>query len=160
MKRIACTLLLLSITLAAHGEALRLSEPVERGDGYEVYGAPLADASPGAGLAETLARAEDLEGQPVRVTTRVAKVCQKKGCFFIATEGAASARVTFADYGFFIPTDSGGKTVTLVGTLSRQALSPERAAHYAQDLGEAPPEAAAPREEYAIVATSVLIPSS
>ncbi len=158
MNRLTLFLSLLIMSFAVGADALRLSEPVESTDRYEVFGAPLDDKRPGLGLRELVAREDELDGRTVRVTTRVAKVCQKKGCFFVATEGALTARITFADYGFFVPTDSGGKEVTLVGTFSRQALDPARAAHYAQDLGEAPPTGPQAAFEYAIVATSVLVP--
>ena len=97
--------------------------------------------------------------QEVLVETRIAKVCQKKGCFFVAQEGPSTARVTFKDYGFFIPTDSGGKNVVLLGTFSRKTVSQEQAEHYAADLGEtvvATPE----KFEYSIVASAVKIPKS
>ena len=104
-------------------------------------------------------------GELVRVldrgllATRIAKVCQKKGCFFVATEGALTARVSFKDYGFFIPTDSGGKDVVLQGKFSRESVSKAEADHYAEDLGEATasnPE----RFQYSIVATAISIPRS
>lgn len=157
MNRLAACLALLFATSAV-AEPLRLSEPVEASDAWEVFGAPMADTSAGLSLEALIEREDEFAGKEVRVTTRVAKVCQKKGCFFIATEGATAARVTFADYAFFVPTDSGGKEVTLVGTFQRSALSAEQAAHYAEDLGEAPPADPAPGFEYGIVATSVLIP--
>ncbi len=152
---LAVCLSVLAAPLSA--DTIRLSEPVESTPEWEVFGVAMSDKQPGLGLKELIAREDEFEGQEVRVTTRVAKVCQKKGCFFIATEGAASARVSFADYSFFVPTDSGGKDVTLVGTFSRQPLPAERAAHYAEDMGEAPPDNP-PAFEYAIVATSVLVP--
>ena len=97
--------------------------------------------------------------QEVLVETRIAKVCQKKGCFFVATEGASTARVTFKDYEFFIPTDSGGKDVLLLGTFSRKSVSKEQAEHYAADLGEK--AAVVPEKfEYSIVASAVKIPRS
>jgi hypothetical protein len=108
------------------GDAIRLSEPVEVTDTHEVFGAPvgrLADATP---LAEIIAASERHDGREVRATARVSQVCQKKGCFFIAQDGDAVARVTFADYGFFVPTDSGGKDVTIVGIFRPQG--PERGA--------------------------------
>jgi hypothetical protein len=86
-----------------------------------------------------------------------AKVCQKKGCFFVAQHEADTVRVTFKDYGFFIPTDSGGKTVLLAGNFQRKALSREEAEHLAEDLGEEAPKDV-PDFEYAIVATGVSIP--
>jgi len=66
--------------------------------------------------------------------------------------------VRFQDYGFFIPTDSAGKTVTLAGTISRVELSPEQVAHFAEDLGEAAPAPAMAEFEYQIMATAVRIP--
>ena len=138
------------------GGVVRLSEPVEVTDSYEIFGAPLPDSGDPIGLDELLGNSEQYLGQEVLVSTRIAKVCQKKGCFFVAQEGAMSARITFKDYGFFIPTDSGGKQVTLVGTLSRKAVSAEQAEHYAKDLGETP-TADAPAFEYAIVASAVKI---
>ena len=150
-------LLAFSFTAHAETETTRLSEPVETGDGYEVFGAALPDKSPGLSLQEAISREEQLAGQEVRISTRISKVCQKKGCFFVASEGASWARITFTDYGFFIPTDSGGKQATLVGTISRRTLTPEQAAHYAKDLSGETSEVEPPGFEYQIVATSVLI---
>jgi hypothetical protein len=65
--------------------------------------------------------------------------------------------VTFKDYGFFIPTNAGGKTVRVAGVLTRSEVSDKEARHYADDLGEAAGRAA-PRQEYVIIATSVRIP--
>ena len=82
----------------------------------------------------------------------------KKGCFFIARDWDTMARVTFKDYGFFIPTDSADKQVILSGTFSRSQLSAEQADHYASDLGVSGLEAAIPQFEYLIVANSIRIP--
>lgn len=154
---LAFTFLFTNAPLLA-AETIRLSEPVEVTETSEVFGAALDDKSPGLSLKQLLADQDALDGKEVRVTTRVAKVCQKKGCFFIATEGAASARVSFVDYSFFVPTDSGGKEVTLVGTFKRQMLDAAQAAHYADDVGDSAPANTEPVMEYAIVATSVIIP--
>ena len=139
----------------ALADSLRLSEPVEVAETYEVFGAPMPDKRHGLALSAVIARSAEFEGQTVRITTEVAQVCQKKGCFFIASDGPDWARITFANYGFFLPTDSAGQRATLVGTFSRQPLSYEQAAHYAEDLGEPAPTSADPAFEYAIVAKSV-----
>lgn len=141
---------------AAESEVVRLSEPVDSGASYETFGARVPESGAALTLGELIANSEDHLGNEVMVNTRIARVCQKKGCFFVAQEGAVSARITFRDYGFFIPTDSGGRDVTLVGILSRKPLSVEEAQHYARDLGEAEP-VDAPAFEYAIVATAVKI---
>jgi hypothetical protein len=147
-----CTLL-----CAQAGEPIRLSEPVEVTATHETFGAPLPPSMEVQSLASVVEHADDYLQKNVALNTRIAKVCQKKGCFFVATDGAISARVTFKDYEFFIPTDSGGKDVELVGTFDRKTLDPKRAAHYAKDLGEEP-AAQPPAYEYVIVASAVRIP--
>ena len=161
MKRKILIVLSLSLALAAAtasaGEVVRLSEPVAVTDTHEVFGAPLPESGEVVGVGELVENSENCQGKDVLVETRIAKVCQKKGCFFVAQEGADTVRVTFRDYGFFIPTDSGGKTVTLAGTFSKKPVSREEAEHHAEDLGEEVPETV-PEFEYSIVATGVAIP--
>ncbi len=151
---IACALFAVSSHAA---DVVRLSEPVTQTATHEVFGAPMPSMDAVQTLGQLVADSERYLDQDVVLKTRIAKVCQKKGCFFVATDGATTARVTFKDYEFFIPTDAGGKTVALAGTFGRKALSAEQAAHYAKDLGDEP-GAAAPKFEYVIVATSVSIP--
>jgi hypothetical protein len=134
---------------------IRLSEPVAVTETHETFGAPMPDGAP-ITLQSALAAGDAHLGHPIVIETEIVEVCQKKGCFFIARSGDATARVTFADYGFFIPTDAGGKRVTLAGTLTREALDEEKAKHLAEDLGR-PGDMLDPFE-YAIVATSVRIP--
>lgn len=94
----------------------------------------------------------------VFIQTKVNKVCQMDGCFFIAVDGDLTARVTFKDYGFVIPTNSTGKEVFLEGILSRKIISEKQAKHFAEDLGEETDKIVGDQAEYSIVATSVLIP--
>lgn len=145
--------------MVSAGEVVRLSEPVLVTDTHEVFGSPLPESGEMLKIGELIENSASYQGRDVLVSTRIAKVCQKKGCFFVAQHGAETVRVTFKDYGFFIPSDSGGKTVTLAGTFARKRLSPEQAAHIAEDMGEAPP-GNPPAFEYAIVATAVSIPKT
>ena len=144
---------------AGNNEVIRLSEPVAQTATHEVFGAMLPDSGSPLSLVELVEDNDKYQDQEVLLATRIAKVCQKKGCFFVATEGALTARVSFKDYGFFIPTDSGGKDVVLLGTYSRKTVSKEEADHYAEDLGESAasnPE----RFQYSIVASAISIPRS
>lgn len=150
---------LASTTFADEDGVKRLSEPVEVTSSYEVFGATLPDGGTPLSLGELVKDNDKYQDQEVLLETRIAKVCQKKGCFFIAQDGATTARVSFKDYGFFIPTDSGGKDVVLLGTFSRKSVSKEEAEHFAEDLGETAtpnPE----RFQYSIVASAVKIPRS
>ena len=126
---------------------------------YEAFGSPLPAVEQSLGVAELVANSERYQGQEVVVSTRIAKVCQKKGCFFVASEGAASVRISFEDYSFFIPTDSGGKQATVAGVFERKAVSEEQARHLAEDLGEEAPASVA-AFEYSIVASGVRISKS
>lgn len=142
------------------GKVIRLSEPVEVTDTYEVFGSRIEQMGDVMRLSQVVEEEEVFADKEVFVTARVAKVCQKKGCFFVAQDGDAVARVTFVDYSFFVPTDSGGKDVTIVGTFGRKLLSEEKARHYAQDEGADAAAVVGPRMEYSIVATSVIVPKS
>jgi hypothetical protein len=142
---------------AADSGVKRLSEPVAATETHEIFGAMLPEGGTPLSLGELVENNDKYQDKEVLLATRIAKVCQSKGCFFVAQEGANTARVTFKDYGFFIPTDSGGKDVVLLGTFARKSVSKEQAEHYAADLGE--PAAADPAQfEYSIVASAVKIP--
>ncbi len=134
----------------------RLSEPVAVTATHEVYGAILPDQGNSISLSELIEKSEKYQDQEVLVETRITKVCQKKGCFFVATEGATTARISFKDYGFFIPTDAGGKDVLLLGTFSKTSVSEKEAEHFASDLGET--NTSSPEQfQYSIVASAVQI---
>jgi len=143
----------------ADDEVTRLSEPVAVTDTHEIFGSMLPDQGTPMRLGELINDSDKYQDQEVLLATRIAKVCQKKGCFFVATEGAATARVSFKNYGFFIPTDSGGKDVLLLGTFSRTSVSQEEAEHYAADLGKTA-DSRPDDFQYSIVATAVQIPRS
>ena len=144
---------------AAESNVKRLSEPVAVTANHEIFGAMLPDSGTPLSLKDLVKDIDKYQDQEVLLATRIAKVCQKKGCFFVAHEGAVTARVSFKDYAYFIPTDSGGKDVVLLGTFSRKSVSKEEAEHYATDLGESA-TSSPERFQYSIVASAVKIPRS
>ena len=147
--------LLMSSSITS-GESIRLSEPIADTSKYEIFGALPSSQKRGMSLTKIVTEAEKYEEEFVRITTNVSKVCQRKGCFFIAVEGDIWARIVFKDYAFFLPTDSSGKQVTLEGRLIRRTLSDDQAKHYSQDLGIRYSETDH-REEYLFTASSVLL---
>ncbi len=154
----ACALLAGQLAWAGGDQGVvRLSEPVEVTDTHETFGAAMADAGEPITLSALVENHADYEGSSVVVEARVSKVCQKKGCFFIAKDGATTVRVSFRDYSFFVPTDISGRRVTLVGELRRVELSEEQAAHFKQDLRSADANVA-PGPQFEIVATAVRVP--
>jgi len=152
-----CLLLMLALTAsAASGDVVRLSEPVEATETHETFGSPLPEQPDEISLATLLDNGLQYLDQAIVVRTRVAQVCQAKGCFFIAQDGAHAARVSFKDYSFFVPSDISGRTVTLAGSLVRRELSEEQAAHLNDDAGGS--DVVRAGAQYEIVATSVRVP--
>ena len=152
-----CLTLSLVMANATGAETIRLSKPVAQSDTSETFGKILDNNLMNVSMADIATRSEALLGKPFKVETKIAKVCQKKGCFFIAQYQEHVIRVSFRDYGFFIPTDAGGKTVVLAGELIKKEVTPEQAAHFKKDLN-ADSDAVKTGVVYEIVADSVVIP--
>jgi len=156
----AVAMVLFASGIAVAGDqqkVIRLSEPVEQTPGYETFGSLPDESASAVSLTEIVKHGDRFAGQTVRVDAKVAEVCQKKGCFFIAREGDAVVRVSFRDYAFFVPTDIGGKRIMLVGEVVARDVTPDEATHYAEDLGN-PAAPVKPGKTYEIVATSVRVP--
>ncbi|HVE65156.1 MAG TPA: DUF4920 domain-containing protein [Thermoanaerobaculia bacterium] len=144
------TVLALALTLGLSGCAATTPAP------ETVYGRPRALTT--APLTLAAAASEANVGKTLAVQAPAAEVCQNKGCWMVLTEGTRSVRVTFQDYGFFVPKDIAGKTVVVEGVLSRKLLSAEEAKHYAEESGATSTSPAGPREEWSLLATSVVVP--
>lgn len=163
MKKTTLFLLLFgaaSVVMAqkpAGEEVISLSEPVEETEKYEVYGSAFDVTGEVLMLKEVLEKSDSFEGRQVAMKGTIKQVCQKKGCFFMLSDGNNQARITFKDYSFFIPTNSAGKQVTLKGTFHVEKLSEDKAKHYAEDAGENPDHIKGPQEEYSLIATTVKI---
>lgn len=153
-----CLLSLASISNADSSatDVKRLSQPVVTDEVSETFGEPLNKNLPKVTLATATSDANYL-GKEILIESRVGQVCQKKGCFFVAMEGDLAVRVSFKDYSFFIPTDSGNKTVTLAGQVVEVELSEDQLAHFNQDAGnkKLPIHAG---KMYEIIASGVRIP--
>ena len=70
-------------------------------------------------LAEVLARPSDFDGKTVAVEAKIRRACRKKGCWMelAASDAGPGVRVTFKDYGFFVPTDSAGRLAHVEGMI-------------------------------------------
>lgn len=127
---------------------------------YASFGTEItpADAMPVEQIVED---AERLGGQIVKVTGTVREVCQNKGCWMtLEAGGEKSVRVTFRDYGFFVPKDIAGRTVVLEGTVRMEELSVETLRHYAEESGKSEEEIAAidaPDVQLTVIADGVLV---
>jgi hypothetical protein len=101
------------------------------------------------------------DAQMVKVKGIIQEVCQVKGCWITMDLGnEASMRVTFKDYGFFVPTDCSGKTAILQGQLTTETLDVATLQHLARDAGKSEAEIASinePLQELVLVADGVLL---
>ncbi len=74
------------------------------------------------------------EGDVV-IKTTVVEVCPKKGCWMNVNgkESAEVVRVTFKDYGFFVPTELNGKEIAMQGRFVKHVESVEEQKHLLKD---------------------------
>ncbi|MBB6610054.1 DUF4920 domain-containing protein [Pontibacter sp. Tf4] len=96
------------------------------------------------------------------VTGEIIESCQSKGCWMdVKLADNSSMKVTFRDYGFFLPVeDLKGKSVVFTGTAKREEISVDDQRHYAEDAGRSAAEIAAitePKVELRFVADGVKI---
>ena len=159
MKKLSVLLVLIVLALNLNAqdkkEAIKLSEPTKVTEDFELYGALVTEFKSPESLSEALIELN--ESSSVVIKTNIAEVCEKKGCFFIAQDRESSVRITFKDYGFFIPTDSEGKEVTIIGELTKTILSEDKAKHFAEDAGKSTKNIKGEQVEYSIVASTVII---
>lgn len=95
--------------------------------------------------------------QLILFSARVEKVCKKKGCWMILKDGDLSARVTFKDYGFFVPTALIGQKVLVEGVLNKKEMTLKETKHFVEDGGGDPNKVKSPKTEFRVVASSVKI---
>ncbi len=72
----------------------------------------------------------------VKLVTTAKEVCKKKGCWMkVDLADGNLMRVTFKDYGFFVPLEIQNREVVLQGKAFKQTTSVEDLQHYAKDSG-------------------------
>lgn len=98
-----------------------------------------------------------------KVSGNIKEVCTNKGCWFaMELPDGSPMRVTFKDYGFFIPTNSQGFPITIEGVATLSETDVETLRHYAEDQGKSKEEVAAitaPKKEITFEASGALIKS-
>lgn len=97
----------------------------------------------------------------LKITGPIEEVCQKKGCWMDMKIGDnQTMKVTFKDYGFFVPKDASGKTVIIDGYAYTDTVSVAELRHYAEDAGKTKEEIAkitAPEVSISFEANGVII---
>jgi hypothetical protein len=96
-----------------------------------------------------------------KVSGNIKEVCTNKGCWFaMELPNGTSMRVTFKDYGFFIPTNSQGFPITIEGVATLTETDVKTLRHYAEDQGKSKEEVEAitsPKKEITFEASGALI---
>lgn len=102
----------------------------------KAYGAPIGQSAAVA-LTEVLGKPDGFEGKSVVVEGEVRRACSKKGCWMELAESVAAeargARVTFKDYGFFVPTDSAGAHAKLEGVVNVTTMKKGHVEHLEEE---------------------------
>lgn len=162
MKNVVTLLvgLLFTVNIGVAQNANQLSDPVETGENYEVYGSEFPDKVRFFAPGYLVRNADVFNGQTIATRGTIKQVCQKKGCFFMLSAAEDEIRITFKDYSFFVPQNSAGSRVQLVGNFRTKELSEDQTRHYAEDAGENTEKVKGAQKEYNIVATSVKIMDS
>jgi hypothetical protein len=93
--------------------------------GEALTGAPVVP------IAGVLAAPGDYTDKTVTIEGAAEKVCEKKGCWMevVPEAGQPGLRVTFKDYGFFVPTDSAGSKIRAEGQVDLKTWSKKDADH-------------------------------
>lgn len=119
-------------------------------------GAEIGD-SPTVKLSDVLTDPDRFTGKPVVFEAVVGDVCQKKGCWMTVgvDDKIYPVRMTFKDYGFFVPMDAGGMVARAEGEFHIKVWSKEDADHLEGDGAEIVRNADGTATEIGFVASGV-----
>lgn len=113
-------------------------------------------------VAQLVSKVQGTEAIPAKVTGEVESVCQMSGCWMkVKLADGQTMRVTFKDYGFFVPKDIVGQQVVFEGVAKNKIVSVADQKHYAEDGGATKEEIAKitqDKKELTFVADGVLVP--
>ena len=118
MKRTAiAAVLLAAATIVSAAEVVKRGAPVSKGQAIP--------------LATVLRAPRDYQKEPVVVEGTIEKACTRKGCWMqlVAEPKAPGVRVTFKDYGFFVPLDAKGMKARVEGVTKTRTLGKAEADH-------------------------------
>lgn len=120
-------------------------------------GAAVSTDAKAVPLEQVLARAADYAKTPVLVEGVVKKNCENKGCWMELAPAMDKdgVRVTFKDYGFFIPLDSKGMKARAEGVTAIKTLSKKDADHLEGEGAKLNRNADGTANEISFVATGV-----
>ncbi len=169
MKKLNLKFLILLFAVAcspqkeeATTETDAIEEPVEA----EVkltgnFGAEISEQG-AVSVDKLLAELEGEDSVALKVKSEILATCAMKGCWMnVALAEDEHMRVTFKDYGFFVPKEGvEGKTAVIEGYAHKVTTDVETLRHFAKDAGKSQEEIDAitePKDEITFVASGVII---
>ena len=121
--------------------AANANEEITEEKSLDSYFGAKITAQGAIGIDQLAATLGDSDSMRVKTKGKIVSVCQKKGCWMKVDMGEGKTmRVTFKDYGFFVPKDAAGKEVVLEGKVQKQLTDIETLRHYAEDEGKSEEE--------------------
>ena len=131
---------------------------VENPEGF--YG-KIIDEEGITSLEDFNAKMAESDSLNIKIAAVASAVCKKKGCWMkVETANGEEMRVTFKDYGFFVPLDIEGKEVVFEGIAVRDTTTVDDLRHYAEDGGATEEEIAAitePEIKVSFIADGVIL---
>lgn len=127
---------------------------------YQYYGDSINDEG-AIPAAELMAKMEGQDSVPVKVMGTINESCKMKGCWMKMDMGdGKEMRVSFKDYGFFVPKNLDGETAIIEGYATVDTTDVATLQHFARDAGKSEEEVAKitePEVGVNYVATGVII---
>ena len=144
MQKFTLALLLLATTAFA-------------GEDVVTRGAAISADAKTIPLAQVLEKPDEFTKSAIVVEGLVETTCQNKGCWMqvVPETGKSGMRVTFKDYGFFVPKDSKGLKARMEGVVEVKKLSKDEAQHLADEGAKLNRDADGTAREISFVATGV-----
>ena len=165
MNKVLSILMVLALTYSCKGQTnTNAAEGSETNKADYISVGMQIDDKDVSSVSQMAARYQSLKAGDtlnLKMTAKVDEVCQMKGCWMtLNLEDGNQVRVTFKDYGFFVPKDIAGKEVIVNGKAFVEETSVKDQKHFAEDAGKSPEEIAAitaPKLTYSFEADGVLI---
>ena len=157
VKSFAGTGTLRAVLAAIIGMSLSVAPAVGGDDTGIIKRGEKIGKSPKVAMADVMKTPEKFFDKTVALEGTVAEVCQKKGCWMEVLPGSdsTSVRVTFKDYGFFVPKDCHGMAVLIEGKFEKKVLSKDDADHMEAEGANIVRNADGTATEIGFVATGV-----
>lgn len=140
MKTLLFAIAIFSLASCSSSKKEETSTPPAETANYSYFGDSISvDNAIEAG--DVLAQLTGKDSAALKVNGVIEEVCQKKGCWMIMKlDSNTQMRISFKDYGFFVPKNSAGNTAIIEGYAYKDTTSVEELRHFATDAGKSKEE--------------------